>query len=171
MNSKTRESTREPLELAIEESDPTRIVKWTDIVDTELMDIYFKQRVGPGFRMVPVVGISRADFISLLNATDGTDLYTRMCAEEPDAAIEAAFTYSAQTSKIVNITFHIESPNPGTRFLDFLKRHGTSDFHKTLVKHLLGVSRACHDLHVRWKSVEIEFHCIPHKRIPEQEAN
>ena len=164
MNSKTRTALPENFELAIEEDDLARIIHWTDIVDTELLDLYFKQRLGPGFRMVPVVGIGRTDFISLLNAGDGTDLYTRMCADEPEAAGEAAFTYSPQTSKVVNITFHIESSNPGTRFLDYLKRNGTSEFHKSLVKHLIGVSRSCHDLHVKWKSSGVAFHSIPHKR-------
>ena len=71
------------LELAIEESDLSRIVQWSDIRDTELMDIYFKQRLGAGFRMVPVVAMSGKDFVSLVSATDGTDLYNRICTEEP----------------------------------------------------------------------------------------
>ena len=148
------------LELAIEESDLSRIVQWSDIRDTELMDIYFKQRLGAGFRMVPVVAISRKDFVSLVSATDGTDLYNRICTEEPDASIEAAFTYSQQHANVVNMTFWIDVPNPGTRFLDFLIRHRTTDFHAAFIKNLFGRSSACHDLHVKWKSSGVRFHAI-----------
>jgi len=147
-------------QLAIEEDDLSRIVQWADIKNTELMDVYFKQRLGPGFRMVPVVGISRKHFESLIKATDGTDLYGRMCEDEPDAAIEAAFTLSVHNAEVMNVTFGIDVPYPGKRFIDFLNRNGTTDFHREFVKHLQGVSKDCHDLHVKWKSSGVRFHAI-----------
>lgn len=149
--------------ISIEEPDLSRIVHWEDIRDTEMLDLYFKQRLGPGFRLVPVVAISRPDFISLINDPDGNDIYTRMCADDQDAANEAAFTYSPQTARVVNVTFHVESQNPGTKFLSYLNKHATTELHKLLLKHLLGTSKVCHSLHLQWKSGKVTYHQIAGK--------
>lgn len=142
------------------ENDISKVVQWKDVSDTAKLILYYKQRVGPGIEKVPSVTVMRRDWLTLLSPPNGSDIYVRMTREDEAAAEEVSFNYDPTDPHKVKFAFHIETPNPGSRFLAFLGKHGHTEFHKLLLQHLMGISRQCHDLHLKWKLGPVPYHRI-----------
>ena len=153
-------TTTSPL-LLREEKDLSKIIQWSEVSDnTAMLMLYYKQRLGPGLASVPSVSVLRRDWLTLLNPPNGNHIYIRMSLEDEEAAKEASFYYDPNDKRIVKFTFHIETPNPGQRFLAYLGPRAKTDFLKALLQNLLTLSRDFNDLHLQWQRSPVKYHKI-----------
>lgn len=135
----------------VREDDPSHVLEWHEVRDTDALLKYFMQRLGPGFRSIPLTTLRRDHFLALVNDPEGGDLYSQMWGQDPEAASEAFLAYSPRNPDKVLLSFHLESSSPGSRFTEFLARKATTAFHRELVDCLMKTSRACQKLHLSWK--------------------
>jgi hypothetical protein len=144
----------------VREDDPAHILEWHEVRDTDALLKYFMQRLGPGFRSIPLTTLRRDHFLALVNDPEGGDLYSQMWGQDPEAASEAFLAYSPRNPDKVLLSFHLESSTPGSRFTEFLARKASSPFHRELVECLMKTSRACQKLHLGWKKQGGGYHKI-----------
>jgi hypothetical protein len=146
--------------VVIREDDPSHILAWHEVKDTDALLKYFMQRLGPGFRSIPLTTLRRDHFLALVNDPDGGDLYSQMWGQDPEAASEAFLAYSPRNPDKVLLSFHLENSSPGARFTEFIARKAGSPFHRDLADCLMKTARACQKLHLAWKKQGGKFHKI-----------
>ena len=148
--------------LAMPETDPSRIVHWSDVDAPDMSDIYFKQRLGPKFKDAPAVLISREGLIKLTRGEDA--LLGEMIQREPDAMADLWMSFARGPDHGVVMGFNIESQTPGARVIRFIEENKRSESHNEWLRRLREVQRSCGALHLQWKQMEMrqgfEFHRI-----------
>lgn len=159
-NPPSRQAEAEYDGVIVQEDDPSHVLSWHEVRDTDALLKYFMQRLGPGFRSIPLTTLRRDHFLALVNDPDGGDLYSQMWGQDPEAASEAFLAYSPRNPDKVLLSFHLENSSPGARFTEFIARKAGSSFHRELVECLMKTSRACQKLHISWKKNGGRFHRI-----------
>lgn len=146
--------------ILVKEDDPEHILEWTDVRDTDALLKYYMQRLGPTFKSIPLTTLKREHFLELVNGVDGSDIYSQMWGEDPEAASEAFLAYSPRNPDKVLLSFHLETSSPGAKFTEFVARRAKTQFHRDLVECLIKTSRACQRLHLGWKRAGNVYHKI-----------
>ena len=145
-------------EVFIEETDASRIIKWSDVTDMSSLTAYYKQRLGPSFRKVPVVQIEQAAFRELIHGD--YDLYIQMIHQEIDAASELFVTHSPERNKCVIMGLGIENRQPGSKAIRFISENKKTANHQKWLESLVAISKDCRDLYWKWKRGPVKFHKI-----------
>lgn len=154
------DQTAEYTGVVIEETDPNHILAWHEVKDTDALLKYYMQRLGPGFKSIPLTTLKREHFLELVNSPDGQDLYAQMWGSDPEAASEAFLSYSPRNPEKVLLSFHLESSSPGARFTEFIARRASTQFQKDLVECLMKTARSCQKLQLAWKRSGSIYHKI-----------
>ena len=139
-------------------SEQQGTLAWEDVKDSASMVRYYKQRLGPAFRIIPSVKITTDQYLSLIVGPNGEDLYARMCAFDPEAAKEAFVTFSPVSSNSLDIIFPIDNAEPGTKFCAFVANNTKTDFHTKLLKCLINLASQARELHWQWKKGGSKIH-------------
>lgn len=160
----TRMTKQDISEVFVEETDLTKIIQWENVTDMSTLAAYYKQRLGPNFRKIPVIQIEQSAFKGLIYGD--SDLYIQMIHKDVEAASEIFVTHSAERNKCVIMGLNIESRQPGSKAIKFISDNKKTDAHKKWLESLVAISKDCAVLYWKWKRGPVKFHKInvPHPR-------
>lgn len=160
----------------IEERDPARVVRWEDVDSAQKQDVYMKQRLGPEFKQMPAIKISRDAFHGLISGDQA--LFAEMWVADPDAAQDIFVTFANDKEFSTLMGLSIEHEHVGRAAIRFIEENKRTPIHEEWLKKLREVADKCRALHLRWRQMaavhKFEYHSIniPEDRVadPEQDA-
>lgn len=133
------------------ETDPSRILSWSNVRNKEDVMVYYRQRLGPEFRL----DLTRHALIIQPDAMDrlvnGTaPLMPRIAFKSPDALHDLQLFYTHTDPILTAIYLQIDDPSPGREFIELIEELAKTDEERLFGKMMIELSRAFSELHAEW---------------------